>query len=43
MLSEPVMIGADGMLGVPSEPGLGIALDEEAIAFHAVDRGVLRA
>lgn len=36
MLSEPVMIDSNGMLEVPSTPGLGIALDEEAVAFHAV-------
>jgi L-alanine-DL-glutamate epimerase-like enolase superfamily enzyme len=36
MLAEPVTIDADGMLAVPTLPGLGVSLDEEAIAFHAV-------
>lgn len=43
MLSEPVMIDTGGMVPVPSEPGLGIVLDEEATAFYSVDREVLRA
>ena len=37
MLAEPVAIDADGCLAVPDAPGLGIVLDEESIAFHAVD------
>jgi D-galactarolactone cycloisomerase len=37
MLAEPVMIDTDGMLRVPPAAGLGVELDEEAIAFHAVD------
>ncbi len=32
MLTEPVMITADGTLEVPQRPGLGIELDEEAVA-----------
>ncbi|MBV8989328.1 MAG: hypothetical protein JO372_12290, partial [Solirubrobacterales bacterium] len=40
MLSEAVMIDSQGMLEVPSASGLGIALDEEAIAFYAVEREV---
>lgn len=43
MLSKPVMVDADGMLSVPPAPGLGIALDEEAIAFYSARREVLRA
>ena len=40
MLTEAVMIDSQGMLEVPSASGLGIALDEEAIAFYAVEREV---
>jgi D-galactarolactone cycloisomerase len=40
MLAEPVVPDADGMLVVPSVPGLGISLDEEAIAYYAVDEAV---
>lgn len=40
MLAEPVTIDPDGMLRVPTAPGLGISLDEEAIAYYAVDEGV---
>jgi L-alanine-DL-glutamate epimerase-like enolase superfamily enzyme len=36
MLSEPLRIDADGCLAVPSAPGLGIELDEGAIASHAL-------
>ncbi|MGB0092689.1 MAG: mandelate racemase/muconate lactonizing enzyme family protein [Solirubrobacteraceae bacterium] len=43
MLTKPVMIDADGMLSVPPAPGLGIALDEEAVAFYSAHREVLRA
>ena len=34
MLSEPLRIDADGCLAVPAAPGLGIELDEQAIAAH---------
>jgi L-alanine-DL-glutamate epimerase-like enolase superfamily enzyme len=36
MLAEPVTIDAEGMLVVPAAPGLGVSLDEEAVAFHAI-------
>ena len=36
MLAEPVTLDAEGMLRVPAAPGLGVALDEEAITFHEV-------
>jgi L-alanine-DL-glutamate epimerase-like enolase superfamily enzyme len=35
MLAEPVAVGADGMVTVPDAPGLGVRLDEEAVAFYA--------
>jgi D-galactarolactone cycloisomerase len=38
MLAEPVVIDARGMVRVPEAPGLGVRLDEEAVAFHAADR-----
>jgi L-alanine-DL-glutamate epimerase-like enolase superfamily enzyme len=34
MLAEPVRVDADGMLSVPAAPGLGIVLDEDAVAHH---------
>ena len=37
MLAEPLTIDGDGTLRVPQAAGLGVQLDEEAIAFHAVD------
>jgi L-alanine-DL-glutamate epimerase-like enolase superfamily enzyme len=37
MLAEPVTPDGDGMLRVPDAPGLGVELDEEAVAFHALD------
>lgn len=40
MLAERLAPDADGMLAVPPAPGLGIVLDEEAIAFHALDAPV---
>jgi D-galactarolactone cycloisomerase len=43
MLAEPVAIDAQGAVRVPSAPGLGIELDEEAVAFHSVDRAEVRA
>jgi D-galactarolactone cycloisomerase len=36
MLAAPVSVGADGMLAVPPEPGLGVVLDEEAVVRYAV-------
>jgi D-galactarolactone cycloisomerase len=36
MLAEPLMIDADGTLAVPDRPGLGVELDEDAIARYAV-------
>jgi L-alanine-DL-glutamate epimerase-like enolase superfamily enzyme len=35
MLAEPVAVGPDGMVSVPDVPGLGVNLDEEAVAFYA--------
>ncbi len=35
MLAEPVTVGADGLVRVPDAPGLGVRLDEEAVAFYA--------
>ncbi len=39
MLAAPVAIDRDGFVIVPSAPGLGVALDEEAVAFSAVTGG----
>jgi D-galactarolactone cycloisomerase len=36
MLAAPVRIDADGCLAVPAAPGLGIELDEEAVAHYAL-------
>ena len=36
MLASPLTIDSDGCLAVPSAPGLGIALDEQAIAHYAL-------
>jgi D-galactarolactone cycloisomerase len=35
MLAEPVPVHGDGMVRVADAPGLGIRLDEEAVAFYA--------
>jgi L-alanine-DL-glutamate epimerase-like enolase superfamily enzyme len=35
MLAEPVRVDADGMLAVPAAPGLGVELDEDAVAHYA--------
>ncbi len=37
MLTNPVTVQADGTLRVPSAPGLGFELDEEAVAFYCVE------
>jgi D-galactarolactone cycloisomerase len=39
MLAEPMRIDPDGCLRVPAAPGLGVELDEDAIAHHAVEVG----
>lgn len=36
MLAEPVALDADGCLRIPDRPGLGIVLDEEAVAHHRI-------
>src|SRR5262249_20702982 len=36
MLAEPVRVDDEGKLVLPSEPGLGAALDEEAVAHYSV-------
>jgi D-galactarolactone cycloisomerase len=36
MLAEPITIDEQGMLRVPTAPGLGAFLDEEAMAFHEI-------
>lgn len=38
----PALETRDGKLQVPTGPGLGVVLDEEAIAPHVVDRSVVR-
>ena len=43
MLASPVMVSRDGLLRIPDAPGLGAALDEEALSFYAVDREAVRA
>ena len=35
MLAEPLRIDGEGWLAVPDAPGLGIELDEDAVAHHA--------
>jgi L-alanine-DL-glutamate epimerase-like enolase superfamily enzyme len=40
MLAEPVVPDADGMLVVPASPGLGVSLDEDAVAYYALDEAV---
>jgi L-alanine-DL-glutamate epimerase-like enolase superfamily enzyme len=35
MLASPVSVGPDGLVSVPDASGLGVVLDEEAVAFHA--------
>jgi D-galactarolactone cycloisomerase len=37
MLAEPLRTDADGCLAVPTRPGLGIELDEDAIRRYALD------
>lgn len=37
MLAEPFEIDPDGFLTVPQSPGLGVELDEEAVARYRVD------
>jgi L-alanine-DL-glutamate epimerase-like enolase superfamily enzyme len=38
MLAEPLGIDADGMLALSDRPGLGIELDEQAIAHYRLGR-----
>jgi L-alanine-DL-glutamate epimerase-like enolase superfamily enzyme len=38
----PALETCDGLLQVPTGPGLGVVLDEEAIAQHVVERKVVR-
>ncbi len=42
MLAEPVRTDADGMLSVGTAPGLGIELDEDAVAHYRLNGGVRR-
>jgi D-galactarolactone cycloisomerase len=35
MLASPVAVSSDGVVVVPDLPGLGVVLDEEAVAFYA--------
>lgn len=43
MLARPVEVDGDGLLRVPSAPGLGVELDADAVAFHAVAREAVTA
>ena len=40
LLAAPVAVDGEGFVHVPSAPGLGVELDEEAVAFHALDAAV---
>jgi D-galactarolactone cycloisomerase len=40
MLAEPLRIDGEGFLHVPGAPGLGAELDEDAVAYHAIDSAV---
>ena len=40
MLAEPIRIHPDGCIHVPDASGLGVVLDEEAVAFYSLDAGV---
>jgi D-galactarolactone cycloisomerase len=40
MLAAPVAVDGEGFVHVPSAPGLGVELDEEAVAFHALEGAV---
>lgn len=42
MLAEPVTIDHEGRVRVPNGAGLGIQLDEEAVAFHSAGREAVR-
>jgi L-alanine-DL-glutamate epimerase-like enolase superfamily enzyme len=42
MLAEPLRIDGNGLLHVPRAPGLGVVLDEEAVAHHSEQELVLR-
>jgi L-alanine-DL-glutamate epimerase-like enolase superfamily enzyme len=35
MLTEPLAVDTDGWLAVPSPPGLGVELDEQAVAHYS--------
>ncbi len=37
MLASPLQIDADGCLELPSAPGLGVALDEQAVAHYSLE------
>jgi L-alanine-DL-glutamate epimerase-like enolase superfamily enzyme len=39
MLAEPVAVTGDGVVRVPDAPGLGVVLDEEALAYYAAGTG----
>ena len=38
MLASPVAVARDGLVRIPDAPGLGVQLDEDAVAFYSVDR-----
>jgi L-alanine-DL-glutamate epimerase-like enolase superfamily enzyme len=42
MLREPVSVDSQGMVVVPNLPGLGIELDDDAVAFYTVDQARVR-
>jgi L-alanine-DL-glutamate epimerase-like enolase superfamily enzyme len=39
MLAERLWIDAEGRVAVPQRPGLGFALDWDAVAYHTVAGG----
>jgi L-alanine-DL-glutamate epimerase-like enolase superfamily enzyme len=42
MLAAPVMPDGSGLLHLPTAPGLGVVLDEEAVADHLQEETLSR-
>ena len=42
LVAEPWRIDADGMLVIPEVPGIGVALDEEAVRRYTNNASLLR-
>jgi len=42
LVDPPIVLNSDGTISVPSEPGLGVKVNEKFLEQHTIGREVIR-